>query len=152
MKRIAIALLLFAIAQVIQAKEFSKEPLPMPVDTFIKNHYPEATDVEWSKGRNEADSLDIYNIHLHNKGLLVTIEMTPEGLMIARETEIAIKDVPRTFIPFIQNHKIKFVAYVEYHGDKPVYVMESVYKGHSHFNIFSINGILLHTQKKFSLF
>jgi len=150
MKRAVLVILFLATVQFLQAKELSKEPLPLAIDTFIKNHYPEATDLKWSK--SESDTLSFYNIHLYNKGLLVTIEMTAEGLMLARETEIAIKDVPKAFTFFIQNHKIKFIAFVEYHDDKPIYLMESIYKGHSHFNIFSTNGKLLHTQKKFSLF
>jgi hypothetical protein len=152
MRHIVAILLFFALTQGAFAREFAGEPLPMPIDTFIKNHYPEATELEWSKDYKEGDSTALYNIHLYNNDLLVTLEMTAQGKMLARETEIAIKDVPKTFIPFIQNHKIKFVAYVEYHDDKPVYVMESIYKGHSHFNIFSANGKLLHTQKKFALF
>ena len=152
MKPIVAVLFLLIAVQFLQAKDIQKKVLPMPIDTFITNHYPKATRIQWGKGFNETVNALVYHIHFHNNGLLVSLEMTAEGLMLARETELSIKDAPKSFTYYIQQHKIKFIAYVEYHDDKPVYLLESTFKRESHYSIFSDKGILISTKKHFSLF
>jgi len=152
MKAFIIAIFMVLTAQFLYAGEILKKELPMPIDTFIQNHYPKATDLKWIQTESDSLKTTLYQIHFHNNGLLVTLEMTAEGLLLVRETEISLKNIPAGLRYFTNQHKIKFIAYVEYHDDKPVYVLESVYKGHSHFSIFNSSGILLHTQKQFALF
>lgn len=151
MKSILIALLLVVTIHSVQAQSKEKD-LPMAIDTLIKNNYPKAEDLEWSKAHSNTYNAVVYNIHFYVNERVVSMEMTAEGLVLAKETELGIKDLPRSLQYFIQQHKIKFAALVEYHDDKPVYVLETVYKGQSHFSVFNTNGTLIHTKKNFSLF
>jgi|GEM_PF-2059654 len=152
MKPFLFAIFILITAQFLHAGEILKKELPMPIDTFIQNHYPKATGLKWVQTESDSLKTTLYLIHLHNNGLLVTLEMTAEGLLLVRETEITLKDIPSGLRYFTNQHKIKFIAYVEYHDDKPVYVLESVYKGHSHVSVFNSSGILLRTEKQFALF
>ena len=68
--------------------------------------------------------------------MLVTIEITPEGQVLAKETEILVKDVPKDLLFFIQGHTVKFAAVIEYNDEKPVYLLETRYKKREDFRVF----------------
>ena len=150
MKFIAtIAISLLAL-QLVQAKNLSKA-LPEKITSYMQSNYPKATKVDWAKGHS-SDSATVYQAHFYNDSLLVTLEITSEGLVIAKETEISVKDVPSSLLYFIQGHKVKFVAVIEYNNEKPVYLLETKYKKHADFEVFNANGSVLHVNKHFLLY
>lgn len=150
MKLIATILFSLIALQFIQAEDISKN-LPDKVTTYMKDNYPAATKVEWIKTHNHNYNTKVYQAHFYNNGMLVTIEITPEGAVLAKETELNIKDVPKDLQYYIQGHKIKFAALIEYHDEKPVYLLETKYKRHSDFKVFNANGTVVHVKKHFLL-
>ena len=77
--------------------------------------------------------------------------MTPAGLALVKETEVPVKDVPQALKDYAKEHKVKFAAIVEAQNEKPVYMLETTFKGQTHYAIFSMEGALVSTKKRFSL-
>jgi len=128
-----------------------KNQLPALIDTFIKANYPNAKELAWMKTHNVKNDTLVYEVHFYNNNLLITMEMTPEGLLLVKETEVPIKDVPQQLKDYAKEHKVKFAAILEYQNEKPVYMLETTYKGQSHYTIFSMDGTMVQTKKRFSL-
>jgi len=147
MKLIATILLSLIILQFIQAKDLSKN-LPEEVTKYMNDNYPKATKVEWIKAKNYNCDTAIYQAHFYNNGMLVTLEITKEGKVLAKETQLKINEIPEALNFYIQGHKIKFVAVVEYHDESPVYILETKYKKHSDFKVFNANGTSVHHIRK----
>ena len=150
MKLISTFLLSLIVLQFVQAKDLSKS-LPEKVSMYMQNNYPKATKIDWIKTNNHNYNTTVYQAHFYNDKLLVTIEITPEGLVLAKETEILVKDVPKDLLFFIQGHKLKFAAVIEYNDEKPVYLLETRYKKQEDFRIFNSTGSVLHIKKHFLL-
>ncbi len=148
MKLFATTLLTLLVLQFVQAKDISKS-LPEKISTYMQNNYPNATEVEWIKTNSSNYISNVYQAHFYNDSLLVTIEITPEGLVLAKETELAAKDIPAELLYFIQGHKLKFAAIIEYNDEKPVYLLETRYKKQDDFRIFTSKGSVLHVKKHF---
>ena len=148
MKLIATIAISLLVVQLVQAKNLSKH-LPEKIISYMQTNYPAATKVQWIKENNTNDSATVYQANFYNDSLLVTIEITAKGLVIAKETEILIKDIPSSLLFYIQGHKVKFIARIEYNDEKPVYLLETKYKKHEDFEVFNSNGSVLHINKHF---
>lgn len=147
MKLIATILLILIALQFLQAKDISKN-LPEEVINYMTINYPEAAKVEWVKTNNHNYNTTVYQANFYNKGMLITLEITPEGKVLAKETELKINEIPDALRFYIQGHKIKFAAVVEYHNENPIYLLETKYKKHTDFKIFNANGTSIHHIKK----
>jgi len=129
----------------------AKNLLPAPINAFLKTNYPNAKELAWIKTHSAKLDTLIYEVHFYNNNLLVTIEMTPAGLALVKETEVPVKDVPQALKDYAKEHKVKFAAIVEAQNEKPVYMLETTFKGQTHYAIFSMEGALVSTKKRFSL-
>jgi len=146
------AAILFSVLalQVAQAKDLSKN-LPEKIATYMKDNYPNATKVDWTK-ENNTDTA-VYQADFYDNGLLVILEITPEGEVLAKETELLTHDIPKDMLFYIQGHKLKYVARIDYNNEKPVYVMETMFKKHEDFMVMNPTGTsVLHVKKHFLLF
>src|ERR1700733_13222382 len=123
------AAILFSVLalQVAQAKDLSKN-LPEKIATYMKDNYPNATKVDWIK-ENNTDSA-VYQADFYNNGLLVILEITSEGTVIAKETELQAHDIPKDMLFYIQGHKLKYTARIDYNDEASVYVLETMFKKH----------------------
>ena len=88
MKLFAAILFSVLVLQIVQAKDLSKN-LPDKITSYMKENYPNATKVDWIK-ENNTDSA-VYQADFYNNGLLVTLEITAEGTVLAKETELLVQ-------------------------------------------------------------
>ena len=152
MKLFAAILFSVLVLQVAQAKNASKN-LPSKIVTYMKENYPNATKVEWIKANNQDYKNTVYQADFYDNGLLVILEITPEGEVLAKETELLTKDIPKDMLFYIQGHKLKYVARIDYNDEKSVYVMETMFKKHEDFMVMNPTGTsVLHVKKHFLLF
>ena len=129
------------------------EHLPEKIKAHMKVNYPDVDmkKMSWHKNLSHNYNDVLYQASFDNKGLMVTIELIHDGTVHAKETELKKQDVPKSLEFFLQGHVINYIAYIEYHDEAPVYVVESSYKKYKFLRAYTPNGALITGDKWFSL-
>jgi len=127
--------------------------LPEKVKAHMKQAYPDVDIKKMSWHENFSHNYNdiFYQANFEHNGLEVSIELDYHGVVHAKETELQKKDTPKDLAFFIQGHVINYVAYIEYHDEEPLYVIESSYKNYKFTRAFNTNGTLIGGDKRFSL-
>ena len=122
MKKIIFALLFLVTFNTVNSNVFAGDKdknIPAAVVSYIKTHYPNATNVHWKRTKT-----NMYEADFLVDGREVLVDIFANGEWIVTETEITSKDLPEIVLAKLNNAKIIFAAKVDNFQGEELYVAE----------------------------